>query len=235
MSTRDKSFIAIPFLVMFLLLFQGVALSQSVPFETIDKGETSHYRYGDSNFLGADMVIRDVKTWKWFWVKHTQGIFPPLPIPKVDFLNEMVLVVMLGFQTSGGGPSIEVKSIEELRTPSNVTVFPKGVKVHIEDNREPGPLDVITNPYHIVKVKKYISVIFEHQPVSGCMKNEDCGLNWFCLFTEGKCAGLGVCMRKPELCPLYYSPVCGCDMKSYGNQCEAYANGVSILHTGECT
>ena len=234
MSTRGKTLVVLSFLVIFLLTVQGVALSQSIPFKTIDKGETSHYRYGDSNFLGADMVIRDWKTWKWFWVRHTRGIIPAPPVPKVDFLNEMVLVVMLGFQTSGGGPSIEVKSIEELWVPINLTILPKGIKVIVEDNREPGPLDVITNPYHIVRVRKYVSVIFEHQPVSGCMKNEDCGLSWFCLFTEGKCAGSGVCTPKPSICPLYYSPVCGCDMKTYGNSCEAYSNGVSILHTGEC-
>jgi hypothetical protein len=234
MSNRDKTFIAIPFLVMFLLLFQGVALSQSIPFKTIDKGDISHYRYSDSNFLGADMVIRDWKTWKWFWVKHSQGIIPAPPVPKIDFLNEMVLVVMLGFQSSGGGPSIEVKSVEELWIPNNVALTPKGIKAIIEDNREPGPLDIITNPYHIVKVKKYVSVIFEHQPVAGCMENEDCSLNEFCLFPESKCAGSGVCTLKPEICLLIYFPVCGCDMKTYGSQCEAYANGVSIAHTGEC-
>jgi hypothetical protein len=37
--------------------------------------------------------------------------------------------------------------------------------VLIEDNETPGPLDVITNPYHIVKLKKLPvrSVAFEHQ------------------------------------------------------------------------
>jgi hypothetical protein len=234
MSTQSKTLIVLFSLIVFLLVVQGTSLSQSIPFETIDKGEVSHYRYGDPNFLGADMVIRDWKTWKWFWKRHTQGILPAPPIPKVDFLNEMVLVVMLGFQTSGGGPSIEVRSIKELWIPNNLTMPPKGIKVIVEENREAGPLDIITNPYHNVKVKKYISVIFEHQPVPGCMKNEDCSLNEFCLFTEGKCSGPGACTPKPNICPLFYAPVCGCNMKTYGNQCEAYANGVSIAYTGEC-
>jgi hypothetical protein len=61
---------------MFSLLLQGVALSQSVPFQTMDQGEISYFNYGDPDFFGADMVINDRNTWKWFWEKHTQGVQP---------------------------------------------------------------------------------------------------------------------------------------------------------------
>lgn len=67
-----------------------------------------------------------------------------------------------------------------------------------------------------------------------CMKNGDCSLNEFCLFPEGECFGPGVCSSKPNVCPMYCHPLCGCDMKTYCNRCEAYANGVSILKSGTC-
>jgi hypothetical protein len=67
-----------------------------------------------------------------------------------------------------------------------------------------------------------------------CMKNGDCGLNEFCLLPEGVCSGPGVCSPKPNACPMYCLPLCGCDMKTYCNQCLAYANGASILKSGAC-
>jgi hypothetical protein len=305
MTTICKASIIVSFIVVFSFVSQGPALSQTIPFKTIDKGDYSYYRGNNSEFSGAEMVIRDWKTWAWFWAKHTGGIQPLLPLPKVDFRTEMVIAAILGYQTSGGGPDIEISSIGAI---FSYYVFPlRSVKVSVKENRTPGLLDVITNPYHIVKVAKSNSVVFEHEPsektcsnnsqcaadeyckkkagdcdgegicedkpvvcpelyasvcgcdgktygneceaaaagvsifgrgectvVSECMENWECGMKGFCLFPEGKCSGPGTCMQKPEACPLYYGPVCGCDMNTYGNPCEAYGNGVSILYAGEC-
>ena len=64
-----------------------------------------------------------------------------------------------------------------------------------------------------------------------------CGTGTFCKFATGSCgtAGdVGVCAPVPEVCPMYFSPVCGCDGMTYGNECEADHAGVSVAHLGAC-
>jgi|GEM_PF-4156053 len=134
----------------------GFAWVEPVLFETIEQGEVSHYRYGDSSFAGADILIKDRRTWMEFWAAHTSGIEPPPPLPYVDFLNEMVIVTLLGYQTTGGGSKIGVFRIG--------LGFNGKLLVFVEDRVRPGLLQVITNPFHIVRLKKLPirSVVFEH-------------------------------------------------------------------------
>jgi hypothetical protein len=117
------------------------------------------------------------------------------------------------------------------------------------DGKQPVTFDSglvpITSPFPNISIEVDLGkkcydlwITIEAEPQSGppppCMKNEDCSLNEFCLFAEGECSGVGVCTPKPDACPTYCLPLCGCDMKTYCNQCEAYANGVSILKSGRC-
>jgi hypothetical protein len=65
-----------------------------------------------------------------------------------------------------------------------------------------------------------------------------CPANQYCSFPASAQCGAadqtGTCATKPDACDLVYSPVCGCDDKTYGNACAAASAGVSVAKTGEC-
>ena len=64
-----------------------------------------------------------------------------------------------------------------------------------------------------------------------------CGPGQFCQKPAGQCHfadNFGVCVVRPQICTRIYRPVCGCNGKTYSNDCVRQSAGAQLDHVGRC-
>ena len=64
-----------------------------------------------------------------------------------------------------------------------------------------------------------------------------CDYGLFCDFKAGSCRisdAQGKCVKVPTVCNKIFRPVCGCDKKTYANNCERLVAKAQEDHIGKC-
>jgi len=113
-----------------------------LPFETIDRGEQSGIKNPE------EMVIDDWYTWKQVWAAHTSGTQPPPPIPPIDFEKHTVIGVWIGDRPTNNH-MVDIHDVVYDPCENLVTVH-----YNYTPNIGCGPLDVVTDPFHIIVLQK---------------------------------------------------------------------------------
>lgn len=129
-------------LLVSIFLFSGCATPQTVPFESVMKGDRSDWKWAKPFIL----VTADAEA--------LSALFPPwnlneaeIPLTQVDLSTYGLIAVFQGYQGTGGY-GIEAQRIQRVGT--RVEIYAQFIS--------PEPHDLVTlgttSPYHIVRVRR---------------------------------------------------------------------------------
>lgn len=110
--------------------------------------------------------------------------------------------------------------------PRSIFVF--GYAIELKDLFPPVPQDRFSDS------EAYVAALLITESQESCYDNLDCPKSGYCAKALGDCQGSGTCQSRPLVCPDVFEPVCGCDEKTYGNKCEAAAEGINVQQAGAC-
>jgi hypothetical protein len=153
--------------------------------------------------------------------RHIQCFAAPCPGQHEAKLNSTISANIAGFELSGSDATAEQQY------DANQAVFGSSPILVVGDNV------TVTGPagkaQQLAGNQFYLQVKHTNaQPV--CAAGEYLDVTGAC----GAADLPGTCKAVPQLCYQIYKPVCGCNGKTYSNECTRLAAKVQLDHAGEC-
>ena len=161
-------------LFLLLITFAGVSVLSAnqdtekgtpVPFTQLDPKRPGPLTTNSGIVKRLRIVIRDRDAWVELWKQLSSKQFPQPPLPEIDFSREMLIVVAMGEQGTGGF-SISVDGVYEKNNKIEVIVksFRPGKKCMLTQ--------ALTQPVDVVRLKKSdYSVVFRETS-----ETKNCGM-----------------------------------------------------------